>query len=539
MAAPILAQGPTANTAAKPELSGIGWLEDYAKLSNALYTNTTDADGWTADAKVDGWTELQRQGNDPSGLHWAVYERSFGNGRSERALVFEGTENILDVGGSDDQNNIKQAFGQTRDATQFEAAAAIAAVEFQNKPSNTAFVVLGHSKGGALAEYAAACVGARGISFNGSGLSIETLKEVAEHWFPDKAATAKSPIEGALMLGLEREVNFWSVQKAVGQNIVNVFTVGEPIQELTVGALGGLHLGRVIPINPPFGTIDPITLHSMGPIIEACARDNTPETLQSLAYDLLSSNWSQILANVSKSAVNSQSVVLKWLLAQAELYAGDESKAAAQFLKLNDGAHADTYRLWAESFIAVRGESPTGMLLVGDALVREGHYQDALAMFDRGLGLSPGDVALLNARGSLYALLQDSDASLADFRRAFPHYYSRCGGQNLPRCAPPKQFPPPPGCPPELCGGGGVSNSSLGPRCPDGSLPPCHNSGGNAANPNDNSKPAGVSFVSEHQDAQDSKFSLLGGSESSEGTSAHETGLDTPTLLYSNLQRKK
>ena len=301
------------------------------------------------------------------------------------------------------------------------------------------------------------------------------------------------------------------------------------------------------------------TLQSDVKILEA---QQDLERSSSLADALRERNWVAVRDSLKEAANQGSSDVLNWLFANASLYTGDISNAANGFVQSGSGCDGEVCQRWVKSQVSVRGENPTLLLLLGDALVREGKYLEALAVFNRGLASSPGDVLLLNARASLYTLMNRSDAAQVDFHKAFPGSYSRCGGEDEPPCTPPVQFPcpdgtphpctcgqghpcppsahsSPPPCPPSLCGdravsgGGGRrcedgscdSSSSEGPRnCSDGSRPPCR---------------GGVYMRSEVHDASDLDFSRLSGSVQPQGHSGPGSGLSMPTLLYSNMWIKE
>jgi tetratricopeptide (TPR) repeat protein len=285
-----------------------------------------------------------------------------------------------------------------------------------------------------------------------------------------------------------------------------------------------------------------------------------------LANKILLDDWS-FVRNALKGPKDSHlSNVITWLFATAMLYTGDTSRAANVYSELGGVGAAEPLEQWARSLLSLRGHSPVADLLLGDAFVREGKYSDALQTFNRGIEEAPDYRQLLNARGSLYTLMQATRAADDDFRRAFPGSYQGCGGIGEPPCMPPDEFPcnsrtphpcgcnspgqacyPPPLCPPSICGGGILTREDSG-RCPDGSRPPCHpgddggpNSGSGCA---DGSKPpchddgagrGGIYMRVEKSRPKDLDFSGLSGSPRAEHRTELASGLTKPTLIYSNL----
>ncbi|MGO8788036.1 MAG: hypothetical protein ACLQVL_11740 [Terriglobia bacterium] len=541
-----------------------GLLLDYAKLTKAVYT----------EADVPGWTKF-RAGNDPfSGLQWVVYQKSLGNGKVERALVFAGTKgfspfNILRFA-PDFSNNVNQGLNLTPFAAQYTEAAGVAEREFQDLPGGTSFVILGHSLGGGLAEFAAAFLGVRGISFNGAPLSPESLNEIAEHWISDPVTSITLPLQryatsfppfSAGIPNPEMARIEGPLLNAVGDNILNVVMDGDPVQS-DVGVLGARHIGRPEIIEPAPGTpTDPLSLHMPDALIAAIEFYGSAVNSPSLADALLGTNWSAVRDMLKSAADQGSSAVVNWLSANAALYTGDIAAAANGFSQLGNEGNGEACQRWVKSLMSVRGEDPVIQLLSGDALVREGRYLEALDVFNQGLATSQGNALLLNARGSLYALMKAPGAAQSDFHKAFPAFYSQCGGVDERPCAPPAQFPcpdgtphpctcgqghpcppaaqslPPP-CPPQLCGGspaggedpflrddgGGGRVASDGPGCPNGSLPACR---------------GGVAMTVEISEPEDLDFSTLSGSPRSQRDSETRSGLTKPTLIYSNLVFKR
>lgn len=281
--APVLAQAPNVNIPSNSGLSGTAWLEDYVKLSDAVYHYNV--------AEVDGWMKLpDKSGFDaPTGVQWAVYQRSLGNDRFEEALVFAGTQ-----GGAkaipDWENNLAQGANMTPLASQYRKATEIAEAEFKSIPRDTSFVIVGHSLGGGLTEFAAGFLGVRGITINGAPLSPESQHEIAEHWISDPVTMITLPAERYLSIaGLpNREMSRIEgpLLNAVGQNIVNVSTYGEPLQK-DVGFLGASHIGaRSITVMPAPGTpTDPISLHMPDSLIKGIEYANPPRGGVSPASD--------------------------------------------------------------------------------------------------------------------------------------------------------------------------------------------------------------------------------------------------------------
>jgi hypothetical protein len=264
--------------------AGTAWVEDYVRLSDAVYHNNV--------AEVNGWMKVpDKSGFDaPTGVQWAVYQRPLGNDRFEEALVFAGTQ-----GGAkaipDWANNIYQGANMTPLAFQYRRATEIAEAEVKSIPRGTSFVIVGHSLGGGLAEFSAGFLGVRGITINGAPLSPESQHEIAEHWNTDPVTRITLPAERYLNRATEGLQGAFDAGKpnpemfrierpllnAVGQNIVNVSTFGEPLQ-MDVGILGASHIGaRSITIMPAPGTpTDPLSLHMPDSAIEGIEYANSP-----------------------------------------------------------------------------------------------------------------------------------------------------------------------------------------------------------------------------------------------------------------------
>ena len=156
------AQFPSVNDLSPDELRKA--IED-AKLSLAAYHLSKT---------VDDWRRISDSGSDPNGLQAAAYERILANGKREVVISFAGSRRSSQA---DWIIDINQGTGWGWPAgwltnQRFDQALKFAEryVKEKDKDPNTTIWIVGHSLGGALAQYVSMELGLRATVFDSSAL---------------------------------------------------------------------------------------------------------------------------------------------------------------------------------------------------------------------------------------------------------------------------------------------------------------------------------------------------------------------------------
>jgi tetratricopeptide (TPR) repeat protein len=139
-----------------------------------------------------------------------------------------------------------------------------------------------------------------------------------------------------------------------------------------------------------------------------------PHNVESLA---LEQKWSQVRQGPAPDDFDSNPVY-KLLSAYSSLATADYRGAAEYFSRL--GSAADVSRLAEYASVLVRRHPKSGVahMLKGDALARNGTYEEALATMDEAVRLEPRSALIYDVRGVIRALAGKTDAAVEDLDKA-------------------------------------------------------------------------------------------------------------------------
>jgi hypothetical protein len=150
-------------------------LLPYALLSDAIYNNRSEVEGWK---RVGTWQEIIKGSfvglsSDEvdgillkiqnSGFNASVYEKN-----GQHVLSFEGSS-LSNFGVDFIGNNIPQAVSGLRTGNQYEFALSLTLLVLK-KFGHDNLVLTGHSLGGGLAQYSASELHLKAVTFNGAGV---------------------------------------------------------------------------------------------------------------------------------------------------------------------------------------------------------------------------------------------------------------------------------------------------------------------------------------------------------------------------------
>ncbi|MFH1921782.1 MAG: hypothetical protein ABIP48_18105 [Planctomycetota bacterium] len=136
-----------------------------------------------------------------------------------------------------------------------------------------------------------------------------------------------------------------------------------------------------------------------------------PVFAQDVAMDkleeaLLAENWpeaSKLLDGVSADVKKSPNRVLRLIQGHVELVQNHNNESVCLFLSVTTPEDLEKCRQWAEELLKRNGDSAIAYYFRGDVESRLHNYEQAIALFTKGLEKRKGHVLLHNARGVAFA----------------------------------------------------------------------------------------------------------------------------------------
>ena len=131
---------------------------------------------------------------------------------------------------------------------------------------------------------------------------------------------------------------------------------------------------------------------------------------------LLQENWSAVRSRLGNSTP--LSVPAKALLAHAALAQNKNDTAVCLFLEVSSPGAATHWVSWATGFADAHPTAAIAHYFHGDGLARMQRWEPARQAFDQALALQSDHPLVLNARGAVWAALQEWNLALSDFEQA-------------------------------------------------------------------------------------------------------------------------
>lgn len=312
----------------------LGKIIDYAQLSEAVYADRH------APPLPEGWKLLERDAT-LSGLQWGLYERQGPNGTRERVLAFAGTQDLKDWLTNADQALRKGIPGTgisipsvAIPADQYQEALQVAMrfVEAKDKDAKMSLAIIGHSLGGALAQYVALKTGLKAVLFNAAALGTETVRDIA------------APLLAA-----------------ASRQITHITMRDDPVHNLTRAVLGGKHFGVEYEVEPMPGTagiapLDAPLLTSLSVkewTADKLARHSMQNLGASLLYEKAYGDIQRTMRARAAEATDMAQVANWWTVATAKKSAG---QLLAEARIMTEMAHS-------AKRVVVAGEGPAADLM--------------------------------------------------------------------------------------------------------------------------------------------------------------------------------